>query len=198
MVATKRTLLSLLLFIGYASADLLDGWRRYDDDGRHYTATSDYDFEDYRNYLHSAGILISTLREARFTSLATFFETYPRVLRQVAFTTGQKTLLAPTNEAMQSLPRYCLGNTTCYESVILMHFLAGTFNLNELQADPRHTIGHSLLTNRWYVNLPGGNGQAVALSVARNSQVRGLIGQGLQGGNGYYSHGGNQDSVYGA
>lgn len=50
-----------------------------------------------------------------------------------------------------------------------MHILNGSFYINELQTDPLHTVGHSLLTDATYVNLPGGNGQVVAMSLASSS-----------------------------
>jgi uncharacterized surface protein with fasciclin (FAS1) repeats len=111
--------------------------------------------------------LLDALSQANLTSLSSFFVSYPNVLQQVMDSPGLKTILAPTDEAMQGIPEYCTSNSTCYESTMLMHILNGTFNVNELQPDPTHTIGHSFLTNDDNVNLPGGNGQAVALSIAK-------------------------------
>jgi uncharacterized surface protein with fasciclin (FAS1) repeats len=115
--------------------------------------------------------LLEALGQANLTSLSSLFTSYPSIIEQVSNTSGFKTILAPTNEAIEAIPGFCSSNSTCLQNTMLMHILNGIFDVHEFQVDPTHTVGHSFLTDAYYANLPGGNGQAVALSLANYSSI---------------------------
>ena len=118
-------------------------------------------------YNETADVL-TALQQANLTALADFYDANPSVLEQVVDSPGLKTILAPTNEAMAAIPSWCTMDQACFEGTMLMHILNGSFAANLLEAQPMHSVGHSFLTDARYVNLPGGNGQAVAMSQAGN------------------------------
>ncbi|KAE8255064.1 hypothetical protein A4X13_0g3179 [Tilletia indica] len=85
---------------------------------------------------------------------------------------GDKVVLAMTDEAVARLPKWVKKDPTQLQAVLLQHVLVGAFpdlpsNLTSSQDNRVHTIGYSMLTQGSFVNLPGGNGQAVALSGSR-------------------------------
>jgi uncharacterized surface protein with fasciclin (FAS1) repeats len=102
--------------------------------------------------------LMNALKQANLTKLATLFEQNSAVVQQINATPGRKTLLAPIDSA---LPFQSWANVP---EALLYHFLNGTVPIDRLERLPEHTVLHSALTSQDAANLPGGNGQAVALS----------------------------------
>lgn len=102
--------------------------------------------------------LTNALKGANLTKLATLFEQNPAVIQQINATPGRKTLLAPIDSA---LPFQSWANVP---EALLYHVLNGSVPIDALDRLPVHTVLHSVLTSQDVANLPGGNGQAVALS----------------------------------
>lgn len=95
------------------------------------------------------------------------------VMEQIMSSPGPKTILAPTDQfAAKIVDKDSDSKDDEAEdisSAILYHVLKCSFPLDGVTLFPMHTIGHSLLTTQHHARLPGGNGQAIALS--RDSAV---------------------------
>lgn len=102
--------------------------------------------------------LTNALKSANLTKLANLFEQNPAVVQQINATPGSKTLLAPVDSA---LPFQSWANVP---EALLYHVLNGSVPIDRLERLPMHTVLHSVLTSQDVANLPGGNGQAVAMS----------------------------------
>ncbi|PWN33670.1 uncharacterized protein FA14DRAFT_124399 [Meira miltonrushii] len=102
--------------------------------------------------------LTNALKGANLTKLAALFEQNPTVVQQINATPGSKTLLAPIDSA---LPFQSWANVP---EALLYHVLNGSVPVDRLERLPMHTVLHSALTLQDVANLPGGNGQAVAMS----------------------------------
>ncbi|KAL9937327.1 hypothetical protein V8E36_003736 [Tilletia maclaganii] len=81
----------------------------------------------------------------------------------------QKVVLALTDAAVARLPRWIRNDTNVLQATLLQHTLVGSFpdlatNLSSSQSSRIHTIAYSMLAQGKYANLPGNNGQAVAMS----------------------------------
>ncbi|KAK0538200.1 hypothetical protein OC834_000526 [Tilletia horrida] len=86
-----------------------------------------------------------------------------------------KVVLALTDEAVAQIPGWVLRNSAVLSATLLQHVLIGTFpdlpnNLTAAQSRRIHTVGYSMLSQPPYANLPGGNGQALALSSTPRTQ----------------------------
>lgn len=114
-----------------------------------------------RQEQNSTATLLQALREAKLTKLASLLDKNPVVLQQVNQSPGLKTLLAPTDDALP-LPSWA-----DVPNVLLYHFLNGTVPPDAYERLPVHTVVHSMLTTASAAHLPGGNGQAVAMSTGR-------------------------------
>ena len=110
------------------------------------------------------------LRDANLTSLADVLSQHSAVTDRIFADNSDKLLLAPDNEAIAGLPSWVTGNSSRLEATLLQHVLRGTFETDSLNSFPLHTIGHSLLSESAFVNLPGGAGQAVALAKSGDSR----------------------------
>lgn len=108
------------------------------------------------------------LRDANLTSLADVLSQHSAVTDRIFADNSEKLLLAPNNAAMAGLPHWVKNNATILEATLLQHVLRGAFPTNELNEYPMHTIGHSLLNESSFSDLPGGAGQAVALAKSGN------------------------------
>lgn len=102
--------------------------------------------------------IVNSLKNANLTKLANLFERNPAVVQQLNATPGRKTLLAPIDSA---LPFQSWANIP---EALLYHVLNGSVPIDRLDRLPQHTVLHSTLTSQDVVNLPGGNGQALAMS----------------------------------
>ncbi|SNX81452.1 uncharacterized protein MEPE_00157 [Melanopsichium pennsylvanicum] len=111
-----------------------------------------------------ANALLQGLRDNNLTSLANVLSQHPTVTDRILADSSEKLLLAPTDEAISKLPSWVTSNSSRLEATLLQHVLRGSFDVEKLNAYPLHTIGHSLLNETGFSKLPGGAGQAVALS----------------------------------
>ncbi|CAD6923175.1 unnamed protein product [Tilletia controversa] len=87
---------------------------------------------------------------------------------------SEKVVLAMTNEAVQKIAPYVRRDASLLQATLLQHVLVGTFpdlpsNLTSSQNSRIHTVGYSMLSQGSFANLPGGNGQPVALSGSRGA-----------------------------
>ncbi|SJX60174.1 uncharacterized protein SRS1_11488 [Sporisorium reilianum f. sp. reilianum] len=112
--------------------------------------------------------LLQGLRDNNLTSLANVLSQHPAVTERIFADNTEKLLLAPTDEAIAKLPSWVTSNSSRLEATLLQHVLRGNFEADKLNAYPLHTIGHSLLNEAAFSNLPGGAGQAVALAKSAN------------------------------
>lgn len=108
--------------------------------------------------------LLQGLRDNNLTSLANVLSQHPAVTDRIFADNTEKLFLAPTDEAISKLPSWVTSNSSRLEATLLQHVLRGNFETDKLNAYPLHTIGHSLLNDTAFSNLPGGAGQAVALA----------------------------------
>lgn len=109
--------------------------------------------------------LLQAFHQLQLDSLATIYRQNPHVLEQLEKSPGAKTVFAPVSAADLRAPDVDLENTLLY------HILNGTYSATSDQSVPYHTIGHSMMTLYPIVNLPGGNGQAVAMNIGRTNQL---------------------------
>lgn len=112
--------------------------------------------------------LLNALRNANLNQFAQALSANSGVLDAIVSSPGKKFILGPTDEAMASLPRWVTRHQEVLQSTLLHHVLNGSFDPNSFVGPPLHTLGHSLLTSDKHVQLPGGNGQAVAMGKAEN------------------------------
>ncbi len=108
--------------------------------------------------------LLQGLRDNNLTSLANVLSQHPAVTDRIFADNTEKLLLAPTDDAISKLPSWVTSNLVRLEATLLQHVLRGNFEADKFNAYPLHTIGHTLLNESSYSRLPGGAGQAVALS----------------------------------
>ncbi|KAJ9477043.1 FAS1 domain-containing protein [Pseudozyma hubeiensis] len=126
------------------------------------------------------------LRDANLTSLADVLSQHSAVTDRILADDAPKLFLAPDNEAISNLPSFVTANSSRLEATLLQHVLRGSFDTNSLNTYPLHTIGHSLMNESAFVNLPGGAGQAVALARSGN---RSFVAEAVN--NGTYTLSGN-------
>ncbi|CDU23748.1 uncharacterized protein SPSC_02377 [Sporisorium scitamineum] len=112
--------------------------------------------------------LLQGLRDNNLTSLANALSQHPAVTDRIFADNTEKLLLAPTDEAIAKLPSWVTSNSSRLEATLLQHVLRGSFEADKFNAYPLHTIGHSLLNETAFSNLPGGAGQVVALAMSAN------------------------------
>lgn len=111
-----------------------------------------------------ANAILQGLRDNNLTAFANVLSQHPAVTERILADNSEKLLLAPTDEAISKLPSWVTSNSSRLEATLLNHVLRGNFDTNNLNSYPLHTIGHSLLNSSEFSQLPGGAGQAVALS----------------------------------
>ncbi|KAF9220365.1 Fasciclin-domain-containing protein [Gyrodon lividus] len=83
---------------------------------------------------------------------------------------GNKTLFAPTNQALSGLDPTIASNGTLVADIISYHVVSGNF-VNETQSSPNATIGRTLLNDSALVMLEGGKAQVLAWSKAENGSI---------------------------
>jgi uncharacterized surface protein with fasciclin (FAS1) repeats len=79
---------------------------------------------------------------------------------------GNKTVFAPSNDALSALPQNVTSNTTLLVETLAYHILNNTYTVNGTKVLPNHTIARTLLKGDGY-SLPGNFSAPVVL--ARNS-----------------------------
>ncbi|KAJ1030476.1 hypothetical protein NDA16_001385 [Ustilago loliicola] len=117
-----------------------------------------------------ANTILQGLRDNNLTAFANVLSQHPSVTDRILADNSEKLLLAPTDEAISKLPSWVTSNSSRLEATLLNHVLRGSFDTNNLNSYPLHTIGHSLLNSSEFSQLPGGAGQAVALSKSGESR----------------------------
>ncbi|KAF8841404.1 Fasciclin-domain-containing protein, partial [Paxillus ammoniavirescens] len=83
---------------------------------------------------------------------------------------GNKTLFAPTNEALSALDPATASNNTLLGDIVLYHVVSGDF-VNETQTCPNVTIGRTLLNDSALVTLEGNKSQVLAWSKTENGST---------------------------
>ncbi|KIK97589.1 hypothetical protein PAXRUDRAFT_824797 [Paxillus rubicundulus Ve08.2h10] len=83
---------------------------------------------------------------------------------------GNKTLFAPTNEALSAVDPATASNDTLLADIFSYHVVSGDF-VNETQTYPNVTIGRTLLNDSAFVTLEGGKSQVLAWSKAENGSM---------------------------
>jgi archaellum component FlaF (FlaF/FlaG flagellin family) len=116
--------------------------------------------------------LLQALRNNGLNETAEALSSTDVILQRIYSSPGPKTFLAPTDAAVRAAPSWLDLSTT-----LLYHFLNGSLPPDNLSRLPSHTILHSFLYDDQYANLPGGNGQAVAMST--NKQGKGQMSEAL-------------------
>ncbi|KAJ1031959.1 hypothetical protein NDA13_002338 [Ustilago tritici] len=111
-----------------------------------------------------ANAILQGFHDNNLTAFANVLSQHPAVTERILADNSEKLLLAPTDEAISKLPSWVTSNSSRLEATLLNHVLRGKFDTNDLNSYPLHTIGHSLLNSSEFSQLPGGAGQAVALS----------------------------------
>nr|UOP57092.1 hypothetical protein [Thecaphora frezii] len=115
--------------------------------------------------------LLESLRNNNLTRLADVLANHTAVTDAIFADDSAKYFLAPNNEAVAGLPEWVTSNSSRLEATLLQHVLRGNFNPDDFNTFPLHTLGHSLLTSKDFARLPGGAGQALALSKVSNGSI---------------------------
>ncbi|PWN40332.1 FAS1 domain-containing protein [Ceraceosorus guamensis] len=129
-----------------------------------YQRRSTITVRDQHNVQTDVDGFIQELKSHNLSKLADTLQNNQDVARTILESPGTKTFLAPDDDAITGLPQWVTSNERLLQSTLLMHALNGTYDLSLIPAKPLNLVGHSLLTDSQYANLPGGNGQAVALA----------------------------------
>ncbi|EPQ28138.1 uncharacterized protein PFL1_04465 [Pseudozyma flocculosa PF-1] len=111
--------------------------------------------------------LLDALRQNNLTQLASAVEANAAALLPALASAGNKTVLAPSNQAIQALgnvDQNTLVNTIAY------HVLNGTYKVDQLMAG-QHTIAATALNSSEFVNLPGDRPQVAVLSKAMGNNT---------------------------
>ncbi|KAN0064044.1 hypothetical protein ACQY0O_003651 [Thecaphora frezii] len=111
--------------------------------------------------------LLAALRENNLTRLASAVEGNAAALVPVLASSGNKTVLAPSNQALQALGD--VDNSTLI-ATIAYHVLNGTYPVDRISAE-NHTIAATALNNSEYVTLPNNRSQVVVLGKAAGNNT---------------------------